>query len=246
MKESNKQFLERYIPLVDFIAAILGNNSEVVLNDPTDLDNSVVYIKNGELTGRKVGDPASNFVLKIVNEGLAANEDYIANYSGKAPTNSNLRSSTFFIKGDLNGKHNQLRGMICVNTNQDAIDSVLRQMNKFRDMFEIKTQPLGEYREDINSNGVNSSEYNQNRDAISENFTNSVEGIADNAVKKLENQLNIKVDFFKQEQKLQVVKELYSEGYFLFKNSIQELAKCLKTSEQTIYRYLRQVKSSAK
>ena len=66
MKESNKQFLERYIPLVDFISAILGNNSVVVLNDPTDLDNSVVYIKNGELTGRKVGDPASNFVLKIV------------------------------------------------------------------------------------------------------------------------------------------------------------------------------------
>ena len=44
--------LQGYVPLVNFIAEVVGPNCEVVLHDLSDLEHSVVAISDNRLTGR--------------------------------------------------------------------------------------------------------------------------------------------------------------------------------------------------
>ncbi|MBB1080140.1 PAS domain-containing protein [Limosilactobacillus sp. STM2_1] len=229
--ENNKDFIKKYIPLADFVADILGPSSEVVLNDVTDLDHAVVYIKNPTITNRKIGDPASNFVLKIMKEGIDDNTNYIANYFGKSKSHPHLRSSTYFIR-----KNNKVIGMLCINIDQGPLENLAKQLEIFRNLFEVKTNPISEYE----SSATNSSSTKE----ISENFNNSVNSLAEAAVKQKERELGITANYFQQEQKIDLIKGLYEEGYFLLKDSIRVIAEYLDSSVPTIYRYLNKVKKS--
>ena len=62
--------LKTYIPLVDFIAGIVGPNCEVVLHDLSNVDESIVAIRNNHISGRKVGGPLTNLGLKLLKKVL--------------------------------------------------------------------------------------------------------------------------------------------------------------------------------
>lgn len=232
--ETVRKYINRFIPLADFLAEILGPNSEVVLNDVTDLNHSVVYIKNSTITNRTVGDPASNFVLKVMKEGVDADVNFIANYSGKSKGTPYLRSSTYFIR-----YRNKIVGMLCINTNQEPLEALIKQMDVFRQLFEVQTTPIGELSA---FNKKNRPVIQPKIKTVTENFNSSINSIAKNAVEKKERELNISVDFFRQDQRIAVIKELYISGYFLLKDSIRVIASALKCSSPTIYRYLNKVK----
>ena len=51
------ELLKPYMPLVDFLADYLGSNAEVLLHDLTNLEHSIVKIRNGHISGRKEGTP---------------------------------------------------------------------------------------------------------------------------------------------------------------------------------------------
>lgn len=235
--EAVRKHIKRFIPLVDFFAEVLGPNSEVVLNDVTDLDHSVVYIKNPTITNRKVGDPASNFVLKIMKDGIDADTNFIANYSGKSKSTPDLRSSTYFIR-----YRNKIVGMLCINTDQAPLEALVKQMDTFKKLFEVQTTPISEI-STTNKENKTVTRPNKNIKVITENFNSSVSSIAKSAVEKKERELNVSVDFFQQDQKIAVIKELYEDGYFLLKDSIRVIASALKCSSPTIYRYLNKVKN---
>ncbi|WP_238597760.1 PAS domain-containing protein, partial [Streptococcus suis] len=72
--------LNHYIPLVDFLAQILGKKTEVVLQDFSQgLDHSLIYIKNN-LSGRDIGAPATDFVLDVLQSKVYKEKDYLVNY----------------------------------------------------------------------------------------------------------------------------------------------------------------------
>ncbi len=48
--------VRRFLPMVDFLEQILGKNSEIVLHDFSDPDHAIVDIRNGIVSGRKIGD----------------------------------------------------------------------------------------------------------------------------------------------------------------------------------------------
>ncbi len=60
---SSNDIVQSYIPLVDFLAEILGPTAEVVLHDLRKKEHSMIAIRNGRLTGRRadrnVGGPVS-------------------------------------------------------------------------------------------------------------------------------------------------------------------------------------------
>ena len=56
--------LQPYIPTVDFLADYFGDYAEVVLHDLTNLEQSIIKIRNGHISGRKEGDPCTDFVLR--------------------------------------------------------------------------------------------------------------------------------------------------------------------------------------
>jgi len=74
------KYLKPYIALVDFIADSLGPNHEVVLHDVTNINESIVAIRNGEITGREIGGPLTDLSFKLIKEQAHSEKAYVYNY----------------------------------------------------------------------------------------------------------------------------------------------------------------------
>ncbi|MQS76101.1 PAS domain-containing protein [Companilactobacillus halodurans] len=83
-------YIKSFVPMVDFLAEVLGRNSEVVLNDVRNLDHSIVAIRNNYISHRQIGDPASDLVLRMSKQGKKESKNFLTNYSGKSSKNINL------------------------------------------------------------------------------------------------------------------------------------------------------------
>ena len=95
--------------MVKGIGQTFGSNCEVVLHYFGDLQDSIVAIENGHVTGRSLGSPMTEYSLKQVRKGNT-NEDII-NYTGKSTDGRVLKSSTMFIKDD----EGDVIGCFCIN-----------------------------------------------------------------------------------------------------------------------------------
>lgn len=56
--------LKNFIPVVDGIAKTFGKNCEVVLYDFSNLQSSAIAVGNGHITGREIGNPIPEAILK--------------------------------------------------------------------------------------------------------------------------------------------------------------------------------------
>ncbi len=63
---TNREIIESYIPLAKFIAKISGPRCEVLLHDLSDLEHSIIFLENGNITGRAVGGGITDFALRTV------------------------------------------------------------------------------------------------------------------------------------------------------------------------------------
>ena len=85
------------------ITAQFGNDCEVVVHDLSrDPDRSIVFIVNGHVSGRKVGDGASNVVMEQLRTQDPEPKDHLC-YLTKTPDGKILKSSTVYIR-DRKGK----------------------------------------------------------------------------------------------------------------------------------------------
>ena len=105
-------YLNRYVSLVDFLADTFGKNTEVILHDVSDCNNSVVAIRNGHISGRKKGSPLTDLGLKILKEASETNTDYMAGYTGYAKDGNVTKSSTWIIRDDAG----EIVGLLCINS----------------------------------------------------------------------------------------------------------------------------------
>ena len=210
--------LAKYIPLVDFLAEVLGADAEVVLHDVEDVNRSVVAIRNGHISGRSVGSPATNVVLKIMKEGKGSKIDFLANYKGLAADGRALRSSTFLVHDD----HRNLIGILCVN-----IDT--RKFEQIRDYLDSILKP----KSDVTS------------DETVERFSNSVEELAFDSIETIVREAGVSPQRMSQDEKIMIVRKLNEGGVFLLKGAISRVAQKLEVSEPTVYRYLNSIKKGS-
>lgn len=97
--------------IVDCIARQFGVNCEVVLHDHTlPYDRTIVYIVNGHVTGRKIGDSGTNIGLEVLRGTTAENADRY-NYINHAKNGRILRSSSKYFTN----KNGKLVGSLCIN-----------------------------------------------------------------------------------------------------------------------------------
>ena len=82
------------------IAATFGSNCEVVVHDVSGkgTDSTIVAIENGHITGRKVGDGASQVALEQTLKADSQPLDRLC-YLTKTPDGKILKSSTMYIRG---------------------------------------------------------------------------------------------------------------------------------------------------
>ncbi|HEY3424719.1 MAG TPA: PAS domain-containing protein, partial [Negativicutes bacterium] len=95
-----KKLLNLYIPLVDFIADIIGSHCEVLLHDIVDVENSVIAIRNGYISGRSLGCPLTDLGFKLLENKSYLNQNAIVNYRSRTDSGENLISSTYYIKDE--------------------------------------------------------------------------------------------------------------------------------------------------
>ncbi|MGL4937019.1 helix-turn-helix transcriptional regulator [Shewanella sp.] len=107
--------------IVDGIAAMYGQHTEVVLHSLDAKRPSVVKIANGYITGREVGAPITNLALLK----LKAGQDISSAYLSTCANGKTLKCITTIIRN----RQAQPIGLLCINSDMDApLQSVLRTM----------------------------------------------------------------------------------------------------------------------
>ena len=94
--------------MVEGLHETLGPGSEVLLHNLREPQHSVIAIA-GSLTGRTIGAPATDLLLRLLRAGDTDTNPI--NYATQAPDGRQLRSSTLFIR-DLDGN---TIGALCIN-----------------------------------------------------------------------------------------------------------------------------------
>jgi len=110
------------------IAQQFGQNCEVVIHDlaSIDLENTVVYIENGHVTKRNIGDGPSHVVLEASRKDTSHLKDRYG-YLTRTQDGRILKSSTMYIRGD----DNKIRYIFSINfdiTAFSTIDGVVKSL----------------------------------------------------------------------------------------------------------------------
>ncbi|WGE71708.1 transcriptional regulator [Actinobacillus equuli subsp. haemolyticus] len=112
--EEDHAILASYFPIVDGIAALIGEHCEIVLHSLEFLENSAIYIANGHNTDRKIGSPLTDKALKSLHQ--MKTDSVSKPYFTRSKGGVLMKSVTVAIR---NSKQHVI-GFICININLDV------------------------------------------------------------------------------------------------------------------------------
>lgn len=204
--------LKPYVAIANFIGSSFGRNCEVVLHDLAIPQRSVVYVVNGHVTGRKVGQ-AFDHLLSIVLSSKDFKDDYLCNYETKAKDGRKIKASTVIIRDEKN----HVIGALCINYDISEVESMHSILCDFlaapAPASQNQHQPV-------------------NYESVSETTNQLIKRIIGNAdVKNL-----------KRSGKVSLIQFMEEKGVFLIKGSVDMVAELMQISKVTVYSYLDEVK----
>ena len=227
--------LQHYVKLTEFLGQALGPDYEVALHDLTDKNRSIIAIANNHVSGREIGAPLTNVALSILRDKSYETSDYRLHYYGVSVNGKDLRSSTMFIK-----QNGRLIGMLCINFDDSRYRALSNQLMGLchPDIFvEDVVIPS------IPEPGAASAPPPA-RHAL-EKFRNSTEAVAIDAINRELERLGVTADRLTSEERLKIINALETNGIFLLKGAVKDVAAGLHCSQASVYRYLSQVKSGS-
>lgn len=199
-----------------FFGEIFGTHHEFVLHvlEP-DGGSHVGYIVNGEISGRSMNSPLTNYAKKLIEDKVYLKKDYVVNYVGEGPKGKKFRSSTLFIKNSKG----ELQGLLCINFDAEVYRKVAKDVLKLANLswdiayIDKKT------------------ELEQPVEKLTDNIQNIIYSVIDQDI--LESGAHLSPD-----QKKLAISKLKEYGVFDVKGTINEVAKVMGMSESSVYRYL--------
>ncbi|MDK6907484.1 helix-turn-helix transcriptional regulator [Actinotignum timonense] len=222
ISQEDSEYVASFKPLVEFLGVALGESTEVVLHDVSDLDHSVIAIANSHVTQRTVGSPATDLMLRVLRAGEGTTADYLTGYEAITPGRARtLRSSTFFIR-----RRGRIIGMLCLNSDQ----TVLRQLDETVKKIASLYFPNPERRKEAPAEKP-------------EILASSVADMKTAAMESVLSRYHVSVDHLTQAERLEVVRSLDEDGFFQLRGAVTDLALAMNLSEPTVYRYLRQARA---
>ena len=117
--------LKSYVPLMDMLGATFGQDCEFILHDLADPEHSVVYVVNGSVTGRKVGQGIEHLVKDMLSAGDIAQDFAVNDYFRKR--GKLIRSSSLFIRD----ADHMLIGALCINIDTTKITQQIDFLKSF-------------------------------------------------------------------------------------------------------------------
>lgn len=112
--DEDHAILASYFPVVDGIAALLGEHCEIVLHSLEFLEHSAIYIANGHNTDRKIGSPLTDKALQSLHQ--MKTDSVSKPYFTRSKGGVLMKSITIAIR---NAKQHVI-GFICININLDV------------------------------------------------------------------------------------------------------------------------------
>ncbi len=206
-----------YIHLVNFLGGCLDSNTEIVLFSLDNINSSIVAIHGGHISGRKVGDPLTNFAISKLKDKGKDGPPYYLNYVSVSKDGTPLRSSSFFILD----KAGNPRGVLTVNsdiTKYQKAAELLQQLAFLPNMETINSEPV-----DI------------------ERFQATPKDLILDIIFDVTNFRDIDMRRLTPDEKIEVVRRLNAENFFLMKGAVSQIALVLDSSDATIYRYLSKI-----
>lgn len=204
--------LEAIKQILPGLSTMLGCRHEVILHDLSHIESSIVEL-HGNVTNRKTGGPATNYLLQLLKEHGNDAPDHI-NYQTQMPDGRMLRSSTIFIRDE----QGCILGSLCIN--KDMTDYMVA-MNVLQEETYIE---------------------GKQEQLPMEYFAREISEVMEAVVDREVNQVHKPVAYMQKEDKLAVVLMLEKKGIFDIKNSVEYIAERLGVSSFTIYNYLKEIR----
>lgn len=208
-------FIRSLKPVIKGLALALGPDYEVVLHDLTDTSRSIVAIENGHVTGRSIGDPLTDFGLFNLKKIEENSTDYSSNFLARSEDGRRIRSNTLFLR-DEDGR---IIGYLCINYDMTKAE----MMKSMIDHLTSIGSPI--YPEHFIEGGASRSE-----------------DILERNLKMIRRSVSRPLRISSRQEKLQAVRKLEEEGFFLLKGSVEAFARESGNSVYTVYGYLRAVR----
>ena len=143
--ESGK--LEELRHIAKGIAAQFGPNCEVVVHDLSQHpDHTIVAIENGHVSGRRVGDGASNVVLERMEHQDREVRDHLS-YLTRTPDGKVLKSSTIYIRNS----RGKVTAILAINFD---ISALMMAAGAVRDFISVQEPQQAEPEKIVNINNV--------------------------------------------------------------------------------------------
>lgn len=211
----DNELFRHYQNIMNYFGEILGSNYEFVLHVLNPNEGSHIgHIVNGDLSGRSLNGPLTDYAKKLINEKVYLNKDYVVDYVGEGPRGKKFRSSTLFIKD----REGQLQGLLCINFDADAYRKVAKDILKLANLSsEIELIEQETDRE-------------QPIEKLTDNIRNIIYSVIDKDILESGAQLS-------PEQKRLAIFKLKEYGVFEVKGTINEVAEIMGMSESSVYRY---------
>ena len=206
------QIISALQQLVEPMKATLVGPSEIIVHDLTRLPNSIVAI-GGDVTGRSIGDPATDKLLDAVASG---NLRTSIGYRTTSPSGKELLSTTI-----IRDSTNQPVAALCIN----------RDISGWEVLHSL-TGALAGLSLPISA---------EEEQATTEVFVRDVDELATLLLSRAVAESGVPVDEMRKEHKVEVVRLLKARGFFLLRDAAETAANALACTRFTIYNYLNEI-----
>ena len=204
------QNLELLKQLAHGVATQFGSSCEVVIHDLTrnDLDSSIVYIENGHVSNRQLGDGPSEIVLETLNSSPERLQDKLS-YLTRTDDGRILKSSTMYIRGD------DARVTYIFSLNYD-ITGLITMDKALKDLISTNSEP----------------------DKQPRKITHNVNDLLDALIEQSVALVGKPVALMTKDDKVTAIQFLNDSGAFLITKSGDKVSSYFGISKFTLYSYM--------
>ena len=197
------------------ISEQFGPDCEVIIFDlkRKDVEHSIVFIKNGEVSGRQIGDGTSKLVLEAISEENPSFEDRLG-YLTRTENGKILRSSTLYIRNEDGVSVDYIVSINLDITAISMLDQTLQNLTK------------------------EAGEQSGESDKKPELIVSDVNDLLDKLIEQSVELVGKPASFMNKDEKITAIQFLNKAGAFLITKSGDKVAKYFGISKYTLYSYI--------
>jgi len=205
--------------IVNLIEQQFGSNCEVVLHDLSlPYDSTIVDIRNGHITGRRIGDCGSNLGLEVIRGTVKDGDKF--NYFTTTRDGKILRSSSIYLQDE----EKNVRYSLCVNV--DITESV---------RFETYLHNQNRYNIGIDVGNSNGDEFH----------ASNVQDLIENMFERGVNYIGKPVEEMTKDDKMRLIEFLDQKGVFMITKAGEKTCEALGITRYAFYNLLETVRKGS-